>query len=179
MPDARRAKTSSRWSSGSAMERGHVAPVRTRPRRAVFVGAKAYQEAGGVIIRDLFDTEGGGFFADAGLLNRVAREKLQRHADKVTAEGWRWVVAEPELDHEAVADMRRVFPKPMPLSGSERKKLRKLEARIKALYDKYPDGEMSADDAGKFERIEAAINALRREEPANLQLRDCYLTHSK
>ena len=38
---------------------------------------------------------------------------------------------------------------------------------------------MSADDVGKFERIEAAINALRREEPANLQLRDCYLTHSK
>ncbi len=94
--------------------------VRSDDRRAVFVGAKAYQEAGGVIIRDLFDTEGGGFFADAGLLNRVAREKLQRHADKVTAEGWRCVVAEPELDHEAVADMRRVFPKPVPLSGSER-----------------------------------------------------------
>jgi hypothetical protein len=42
-------------------------------RRAVFVGAKAYEEAGGGIIRDQFDAEGGGFFADAELLNRLAR----------------------------------------------------------------------------------------------------------
>ena len=77
--------------------------VRSDDRRAVFVGAKAYEEAGGSIIRDLFDAEGGGFFADAELLNRLAREKLQGHADKVAEEGWRWVVAEPELDHEASA----------------------------------------------------------------------------
>ena len=83
--------------------------VRSDERRAVFVGAKAYQEAGGTIIRDLFDAEGGGFFADAELLNRLAHEKLQRLADKVAAEGWRWVVAEPEFDHEACAAMRRVF----------------------------------------------------------------------
>ena len=51
--------------------------VRSDDRRAVFVGAKAYEEAGGSIIRDLFDAEGGGFFADAELLNRLAREKLQ------------------------------------------------------------------------------------------------------
>jgi ParB family chromosome partitioning protein len=71
--------------------------VRSDDRRAVFVGAKAYEEAGGSIIRDLFDTDGGGFCADAELLNRLAHEKLQRHADKVATEGWRWVVAEPEL----------------------------------------------------------------------------------
>jgi ParB family transcriptional regulator, chromosome partitioning protein len=53
----------------------------------VFVGAKAYEAAGSVIIRDLFDAEGGGFFADAELLNLLAREKLQRHADKLAAEG--------------------------------------------------------------------------------------------
>ncbi len=106
--------------------------VRSDDRRAVFVGAKPYQEAGGKIIRDLFDAEGGGFFADAELLNRLAREKLQAHAAKLAAEGWRWVIAEPELDREAVAAMRRVFPKQVPLSKSERKKLRKLEARYKA-----------------------------------------------
>ena len=56
-------------------------------RRAVFVGAKAYREADGSIIRDLFDAEGVGFFADAELLNRLARDKLQRHADKVATLG--------------------------------------------------------------------------------------------
>ena len=138
--------------------------MRSDDRRALFVGAKAYEEAGGVVIRDLFDAKGGGFFADAELLNRLVSDKLQRHAEKVAAEGWRWVVAEPELDREACVDMRRVFAKPVPLSKSERKKLRKLEARYKALYDKYADGDVPADDAAKLERIEAAVAALCKEE---------------
>jgi len=51
--------------------------VRSTDGRAVFVGVSAYEKAGGVIVRDLFDAEGGGFFADAELLNRLAAEKLQ------------------------------------------------------------------------------------------------------
>jgi ParB family chromosome partitioning protein len=152
--------------------------VRSDDRRALFVGAKAYEEAGGSIIRDLFDAKGGGFFADAELLNRLVGEKLQRHAEKVAAEGWRWVVAEPELDREACADMRRVFAKPVPLSKSERKRLRKLEARYKALYDKHSDGDVPADDAAKLERIEAAVAALCKEEykAQDLALAGAFLT---
>jgi ParB family chromosome partitioning protein len=138
--------------------------VRSDDRRAVFVGAKAYEQAGGIIIRDLFDAEGGGFFADAELLNRLARERLQRHADKVAAEGWRWVVAEPELDREAWADMRRVFAKPVPLSKTERKRLHKLQARLDALYDQYSDGEGPANVVAQMERIQTAIEALGKEE---------------
>jgi len=139
--------------------------VRSDDRRAVFVGAKAYEDAGGTIIRDLFDAEGGGFFADAELLGRLAREKLQRHADKVADEGWRWVVAEPEFDHEASAAMRRVFAKPVPLSKTERKRLHKLQTRYDALSEKHQhDDEMPAKAAEQLGRIEAAIEALRREE---------------
>jgi ParB family transcriptional regulator, chromosome partitioning protein len=63
--------------------------VRSTDRRALFVGASAYEEAGGSIVRDLFDSKGGGFFADADLLNRLAAEKLQVFAGKVAAEGGR------------------------------------------------------------------------------------------
>src|ERR1700683_2073023 len=154
--------TRSRESILRALSEGQV---RSDDRRAVFVGAKAYEEAGGSIIRDLFDAEGGGFVADAELLNRLAREKLQRHGDKVAAEGWRWVVAEPELDREACGDMRRVFAKPVPLSKSERKRLHKLQARYDALSEKHQhDDEMPAKAAEQLGRIEAAIEALRKEE---------------
>ena len=44
-----------------------VANVPARDRRALFVGADAYAEVGGVIIRDLFSEDRGGFFEDAGL----------------------------------------------------------------------------------------------------------------
>jgi ParB family transcriptional regulator, chromosome partitioning protein len=139
--------------------------VRSDDRRAVFVGAKAYQAAGGSIIRDLFDAEGGGFFADAELLNRLASEKLQRHADEVAAEGWRWVVAEPEFDHEASAGMRRVYAKSVPLSKAERKRLHKLQARYDALAEKHQhDDEIPAKAAEQLERIEAAIEVLHKEE---------------
>jgi ParB family chromosome partitioning protein len=138
--------------------------VRSDDRRAVFVGSKAYEEAGGSIIRDLFDAEGGGFFADAEILNRLAREKLQGLADKVAVEGWRWVVAELEFDHEASAAMRRVYAKPVPLSKIERQRLQKLQTRYDTLCDKYPHGDVQAGDAAKLGRIEAAIEALQKEE---------------
>jgi ParB family transcriptional regulator, chromosome partitioning protein len=152
--------------------------VRSDDRRAVFVGSKAYEAAGGSIIRDLFDSEGGGFFADAELLNRLAREKLQRHADKLAAEGWRWVAAEPELDHEACAGMRRVYAKQAPLSKNERHRLRKLEARYKALFDKFPDGDAPPEVAAKLERIEAAVEAFCKQEYAarDLALAGAFVT---
>jgi ParB family chromosome partitioning protein len=152
--------------------------VRSDDRRALFVGSEAYEEAGGGIIRDLFDAKGGGFFADAELLNRLTREKLQHHAAKVAAEGWRWVVAEPELDREAWADMRRVFGKQAPLSKAERKKLRKLEARYKSLFDQYPDGDAPPDVAAKLERIEVAVEAFCKQEYAarDLALAGAFVT---
>jgi ParB family chromosome partitioning protein len=140
--------------------------VRSDDRRARFVGAKAYEQAGGTIIRDLFDAEGGGFFTDAELLDRLARETLQAHADQVTAEGWRWVMAELEFDHEASAGMRRVFAKPVKLSNKERKKVRQLDGRYKALFDKYADCDVPPAVAAKLERIEAAVEALSRQEYA-------------
>ena len=44
--------------------RTHVAAT---GRRAVFIGAEAYMEAGGAILRDLFTEDRGGFYEDAAL----------------------------------------------------------------------------------------------------------------
>jgi ParB family transcriptional regulator, chromosome partitioning protein len=78
----------------------------------------------------------------------------------VAAEGWRWVVAEPEFDHEASAAMRRVFAKPVPRSKPERKRLRKLLTRMDPLYERHEE----RDVADEIARNEAAIEALRKEE---------------
>ena len=138
--------------------------VRSDDRRALFVGAKAYEAAGGAIIRDLFDSHGGGFFADADLLNQLAREKLQAHADKVVAEGWRWVVADFEFDHAASADMRRVFPKPVALAQKERKRSRKLQARYDHFCEAHADSDLNRQEEAKLARLESAIEALQKQE---------------
>jgi ParB family chromosome partitioning protein len=61
--------------------------------------------------------------------------------------------------------MRRVFAKPVPLSKTERKRLHKLQARYDALCEKHQhDDEIPAKVAEQLGRIEAAIEALRKEE---------------
>jgi ParB family transcriptional regulator, chromosome partitioning protein len=139
--------------------------VRSDDRRAVFVGAEIYLQAGGHIIRDLFDAKGGGFCADAELLNRLAHDKLQVFADEVKAEGWRWVEWTIELDHEAAANMRRVFARSVSLSKAQRKALRKLQARYDALCERHRHAdEMPGKEAAQLERLEAAIGRLDRHE---------------
>lgn len=152
--------------------------VRSSDRRALFVGAKAYEQAGGIILRDLFDPEGGGFFADAELLDRLVRDKLDACAAEIGKEGWRWVTAEIEFDHEAAAGMRRVFAKPVPLSKNQHKRLCKLQARHDALFDKYDGMHMPDQVAVRCERIGAAMKALQKLEyrPRDIALAGAFVT---
>jgi ParB family transcriptional regulator, chromosome partitioning protein len=53
----------------------HVAAT---DRRAIFVGAEAYTEAGGTILRDLFTEDRGGYFEDVALLDLLVTAKLGR-----------------------------------------------------------------------------------------------------
>lgn len=66
---------------------------------AKFVTVDAYVAAGGVIQRDLFDTENEGFMPDRALALRLAQGKLEAAVDAVKAEGWKWVKAEAERDY--------------------------------------------------------------------------------
>jgi ParB family chromosome partitioning protein len=69
----------------------HVAAM---DRRAVFVGAEVYTEAGGTILRDLFAEDRGGYFEDVALLDLLVTGKLGRVADALReAEGWKWTQA--------------------------------------------------------------------------------------
>ena len=52
--------------------------VRASDRRARFVGVDAYEAAGGVVMRDLFQHDDGGWLQDPALLDRLVAEKLQR-----------------------------------------------------------------------------------------------------
>ena len=65
--------------------------VRASDRRARFVGLDVYDAAGGMVLRDLFEDDGGGWLQDVALLDRLATEKLATEAEKIAAEGWKWI----------------------------------------------------------------------------------------
>ena len=48
--------------------------VRASDRRARFVGLAAYEQAGGPVLRDLFQDDGGGWLQDIALLDRLMRK---------------------------------------------------------------------------------------------------------
>lgn len=91
--------------------------VHATDRRAVFVGAEAYEADGGVIERDLFSDDDGGYFASVAVLERLALAKLGALASQAVAEGWRW--ADFGLDRQALVGMPRVYPAEREFSEEE------------------------------------------------------------
>lgn len=94
------------WAIRRDLTKMHVA---ANDRRAIFVGAKAYAEAGGSILRDLFSEDRGGYFEDVALLDGLVLAKLEAVAAEVQAlEGWKW--SEVHVDFPHAHGMRRVYP---------------------------------------------------------------------
>lgn len=100
---------------------------------ARFVGIEAYEAAGGVVKRDLFDSEQSRFLCDPALLQRLATEKLEARADAVRAEGWGWVEVRLDVDSHA---LRQFSPAEYDLRKptlDERKELAELARRSREL----------------------------------------------
>ncbi|MGY3333692.1 ParB-like chromosome segregation protein Spo0J [Mesorhizobium sp. USDA 4775] len=57
--------------------------VQADDRRAVYVGAEAYEAAGGIILRDLFEQDSGGWFQDAALLEQLVFDRLKVDAEAI------------------------------------------------------------------------------------------------
>jgi ParB family chromosome partitioning protein len=156
LPDFNR----SRSAIMDALAEGQVA---SDDRRALFIGAEAYEAAGGLIVRDLFDEDGGGYFADAALLSCLVREKLAEVAATVQAEGWKWVTVEPAFDYEMTAGMRRVRPEAVPPADEDETRLAELEAQYQAFCDAH-DGDDSDEAMAEALRFEQEIDAIRGRE---------------
>ncbi|MGK9171544.1 ParB/RepB/Spo0J family partition protein [Inquilinus limosus] len=141
---------------------GHVS---ARDRRAVFVGAAAYEEAGGVIVRDLFTEDGGGWFEDAGLLDQLVLEKLERVAEEVRAEGWKWV--EVYIDYPYAHGLSRAYPQPVELTPEDQARLDALSAEWDELAQQY-DGidDLPEEVAARLDALNAEIERLSAQQHA-------------
>jgi len=134
--------------------------VESGDRRARFVGAKAYEEAGGVVVRDLFQPEEEGYFTDSQLLDRLVAEKLQAEAETVKAEGWGWVECMLETDFNHLARLGRVKTIVVALSEED-------EARLSAISERYDELVATIEEDGdenvaaEFDQVSAELAALQ------------------
>ncbi|WP_265519236.1 ParB/RepB/Spo0J family partition protein [Nitratireductor luteus] len=135
--------------------------VAATDRRAILVGAEAYAEAGGNIIRDLFTEDRGGFYEDAALLDRLVIDKLERIAAQVQeAEGWKWVSV--HIDYPHAHGMRRTYPQPVELSEEDAAAYDAAQEKLERLSAEWEDADVDLppDVDARFAELEAEIERI-------------------
>ena len=134
--------------------------VRASDRRARFVGVEAYEAAGGIVMRDLFQHDEGGWLQDLALLDRLVIEKLQTEAEALQAEGWKWISVAPDFPYGHTAGLRRLVGATVDLTEDERASFVALQAENEALEEQYAEADELPDEIDqRLGEIETALTA--------------------
>lgn len=136
--------------------------VRASDRRAQFVGLDNYVEAGGEVLRDLFQTDDGGWLQDAALLETMVTEKLKEEAEAIRAEGWHWIEVGTDFPYGHTYDLRRIRGEAEPMSEEEEETYEALKAEYDKLEDDYAEAdELPEEIDERLGEIETAMEALQ------------------
>jgi ParB family chromosome partitioning protein len=132
-------------------------------RRALFIGADAYKAAGGLILRDLFDEDDGGWLQDVPLLEKLVDEKLAVEAETIRAEGWKWVRCAVDFPWNHHRDYLPIKPKKPALTDEE-------QENYDALANEHDELAMAEDDLSdhdqkRLDEVIARIDELDAKSP--------------
>lgn len=155
--------------------------VSATDKRAVFVGVAAYETAGGVMLRDLFENDRGGWLQDVALLDRLVAEKLRTVADEIAEEGWKWVEGAVNLPYGLTNGLRKLAGTLADLSEDERATREALREENDRLIDQYEHAEEMPDEVyDRLEEIEAALETFEgrpvRYEPTEIARAGVFLS---
>ena len=155
--------------------------VRASDRRAVFVGVDAYEAAGGVVLRDLYQGDGDGWLEDPALLDRLVAAKLQAEAEALVSEGWKWIEVATDLPYGYSHGLRRLAGEPAPMTDEEAKAHAALLAEYRALEEEYSGQEEYPEEIdARLGQLEMAMEALEQRplvyEPAEIARAGVFVT---
>jgi ParB/RepB/Spo0J family partition protein len=136
--------------------------VRADDKRAQFIGADAYEAAGGVILRDLFQTDHGGFLQDASLLDRMVAQKLDSEADALRGEGWKWIELAVDFPYGHTFGLRRLMGEAMPPDEAEQAAYEALKAEFAQIeFEQEGVDDLPDDVDARLGEIETAMEAFQ------------------
>ncbi len=136
--------------------------VRASDKRAQFVGVEAYEQAGGVALRDLFQQDDGGWLQDPALLDRLVAERLMREMEPIVAEGWKWVDVAADFPYGHTIGLRRISGEISVLTGEEQATSEALREEMDRLCAEHEGGgDMSDEVDARLGEIETALEALQ------------------
>ena len=135
--------------------------VRASDRRVRFVGLDTYLAAGGLIMRDLFEADDGGWLQDPASLDRLVMEKLHAAAEDIRAEGWKWVETALSFPWGHTRHFAEIDGTELPLTDEETARLDALRAEQETIEAEYAQADEYPDEVdARLGEIERAILAL-------------------
>jgi ParB family transcriptional regulator, chromosome partitioning protein len=134
--------------------------VRASDKRAQFIGLDAYEQAGGVVMRDLFQQDDGGWLENVGLLDGLVAEKLKTEAEKIAAEGWKWIEVNVDFPFGHTHHLRELDGTPTDITTEEQAAIEALRAEHAKLEAEYENADELPDEAdARLGEIETALAA--------------------
>jgi ParB family chromosome partitioning protein len=136
--------------------------IRATDRRAAYVGLEAYEAAGGVVMRDLFDEDNGGWLQDPALLEQLVIEKLQIDAEALKGEeGWKWVEAAFDFPYGHTSGLRRFYGEQADMTQAELDRHDRLRAEYDKLDADYAEAEDYSEETERLlEKLGAELDEL-------------------
>ena len=155
--------------------------VRAADRRALYVGISAFEAAGGVVMRDLFAGDNGGWLQDPALLDRLVQEKLKAEAQRLEAEGWKWIEIAIDFPYGHSSGLRRLKGEPSDLTVQEEATRAALQAEYDAIEAEHAGPEDLPDEVdARLGEIETALAALQnrptRYEPSEIAMSGVFVS---
>jgi ParB family chromosome partitioning protein len=134
--------------------------VRASDRRVQFIGLDAYEQAGGAVMRDLFEHDNGGWLRDVSLLDRLVTDKLKVDAETIAAEGWKWIAVAVNFPYGHTDDLRELDGVPADLTEEERTTIDALKTEFGKLEADYQVADELPDEVDqRLGKIETALSA--------------------
>jgi ParB family chromosome partitioning protein len=135
--------------------------VRASDKRAQFVGIEAYEVAGGMVMRDLFQQDDGGWLQDPVLLDRLIAERLDREAQAIRGEGWKWLEVATDFPYGHTFGLRHVTGEAAAMTDQEVATAEALRAEYERLEQAHADADELPDDVDRrLGEIETELAAL-------------------
>jgi ParB family chromosome partitioning protein len=132
--------------------------VRASDKRAQFVGFDVYIEAGGSVLRDLFQGDDGGWLQDVALVDRLVAQKLEREAEALRAEGWKWTEVAPDFAYGHTFGLRQLRGEPVSLTGEQEATRDTLQEEFDRLSREYEGADELPDEIdARLGELETAL----------------------
>ena len=132
--------------------------VRASDKRAQFIGVDAYVEAGGAIMRDLFQGDDGGWLQDVALVDKMVADRLEREAETMRVQGWKWIDVAPDFAYGHTFGLRQLRGEAAPLTDEETAARDALQAEFDRLSEEHADADELPDEVDeRLGELETAL----------------------